>query len=90
MGALKVAALPTPLAEPADPFPASVVTLRVTRSRDLSALLEASLMKSPGGLRVMPLGLKNAAFVPTLSTRPFVFCPARVETIPAGLMSLIK
>jgi len=87
MGALSVAAVPMPLAEPADPLPTSVVTASVVRLMHLSALLEESLTRSPKGLRVTCRGLKNAAEVPTPSVKPFFFkVPASVETIPAGLM----
>ena len=87
MGALNVAAMPMPSEEPAVPLPTSVVTASVVRLMHLSALLEVSLTRSPQGLRVMCLGLKNIAVVPMPSLNPLVTVPASVETINAGLMN---
>lgn len=79
---MKVAPVPTPLALPAAPLPASV-KVRPPGDTALTRLFPESLTKAhPLAFAVMPWGLLKAAAVPTPSAyaaKPF---PARVFTVP--------
>src|SRR6185437_732634 len=89
-GLLKVAAVKLPLPAPADPVPASVLTVPAGVILRIRLLLESPMYKLPLASMVIPAGPLNEAAVPTPLAEPAVPVPAMVVTTPSGVILRIR
>ena len=89
-GSLNEAAVPVPLVLPAIPLPAKVLTTPAGVIIRIKLLPKSATKTLPEGSVVIPIGLLNDAAVPVPLALPAAPLPAKVLTIPAGVILRIK
>lgn len=90
VGALNVAAVPTPFTDVAEPEPANVETTREGEIMRMRLLILSATAMLPSASAAIPNGRLKLAAVPTPLANDGAPLPATVETTPSGVTKRIR